>query len=73
MLTRPRIFSVHIDHPLLLVLIAELAFLLAFPVEGWSCAAARLCTLPVFHVHHPLLRSTNTLCCHSAAPLKILE
>lgn len=55
--TRPWLLPVHIDHPLLLVLVAELAFLLALPVECWSCAASRLCTLPVLHVDHTFLRS----------------
>lgn len=59
MLTKLSVLPIHIDHPLLLMLVAELALLLALPVEGWSCAAARFRTLPVLYIHHPFLHSNS--------------
>ena len=50
---------VHVDHALLLVLVAIRALLLALPVEGWPRVAAILCTPAVLDVHHALLQSIH--------------
>lgn len=50
---------VHVDHALLLVLVAVRALLLALPVEGWPRVAAILCTPAMLDVHHALLQSSH--------------
>ena len=48
---------VHIDHALLLMLVAEGTFLLALPIESRPRVAAVLCTPPMLDIHHALLQS----------------
>jgi len=50
---------VHIDHALLLVLVAVGPLLLALPVECWPCIAAILCTPAMLDIHHAFLQATG--------------
>ena len=50
---------VHIDHALLLALVAVRALLLTLPVEGWPRVAAMLCASAMLDYHHALLRTLD--------------
>ena len=51
---------VHIDHALLLMLVAEGTFLLALPIESRPRVAAVLCTPPMLDIHHALLQAPDS-------------